>query len=88
MSKTLKSCNPDRYADAEDYAGAHPILQGILAWIEAEIAKTPALVPYIPEILADLASGNWVAALTLIAQVLSGNPPAVVTPTPTPTPTT
>ena len=80
MSQTLKSCNADLYADAEEQAGAHPILQAILAWIEAVIAATPALTPYLPTILADLAAGNWAAALTLIVEVLSGNPPPAPTP--------
>ncbi len=80
MNATLKSVNANLYADAEEHAGAHPILQAILAWIEAVIAATPALTPYLPTILADLAAGNWVAALTLITEFLSGNPP----PTPAP----
>jgi hypothetical protein len=80
----LKSVNANLYADAKKHAGAHPILQAILTWIETVIAETPTLTPYLPTILADLAAGNWVAALTLITEVLSGNPPPVPTPTPTP----
>ena len=61
-----------------DLATTHPILQSIITWVEGLLPKTPAVIPYIPQILADLKSTNWIAALTLIGDVLAGITPTTV----------
>ena len=83
MSAVLKSCcaehgialNAAHLSAIEATAGTHPILQAIWAYIQGLIAKT-ALIPYAPQIVADMAAGNWVGALVLIYSVLAGTAPA------------
>ena len=88
MSQVLKSAcaakgivlNEATLASLNEQAAARPILKAVIAWIEDIVAKTPALLPYVPQILADLQAGNYLAALTLIGEVLAGLTPPVATP--------
>jgi len=69
--------NPDDVAKVAAIAGG-----GLLAKLLALLEKwAPLLAPVMPQILADMAAGNYLAAIMLILETL-----AHLTPTPTPTP--
>ena len=79
MNACFSDCQASHVEAIEEaiLTGTHPLLAALWAWIQTIVAKTPALLPYVPQIVADIAAGNYASALALVYEVLTGNFPPV-----------